>query len=76
MCILIVLWHFYQKLTSFEGLSFGNPLTGIPNTLLPLIKAFIIKFVTIREIVRVQLHALREQEIAQVNKQEALTFPR
>lgn len=38
--------EFPNILTIFEEYSFGNPLIGVPNTLLPFIKAFIIKLVT------------------------------
>ena len=57
------IWYFQQTLTIFEGQSFGNPLTGIPNTLLPLINAFIIKFVTKKKRIRAQLDELKGDQI-------------
>lgn len=38
-------------------------MTGIPNTLLPLINAFIIKFVTKKKRTGTQLDGLKEKEI-------------
>lgn len=37
----------FPKLTISLGYSGGKPFMGVPNTLLPLMNAFMIKFVTV-----------------------------
>lgn len=49
-------------------------MTGIPNTLLPFINAFIIKFVTKEKRVKAQLEGLKVKEMALIFINEVITY--
>lgn len=63
------------SLTIREGYTGGKAFTGVPNTVLPLMKAFMMKLVTVLK----QEHALEKAKRQKLNnrrrKQTNLTFP-